>query len=54
MQHYYWESEKRHGEADMASDEQAIEAWKSIPGLMVIYKEGENDFVFVWEKKEIE
>ena len=51
MEKYYWESENRHGEADMANDMQAIEAWKSIPRLLIIYKENsKDDLEIIWEK----
>ena len=51
MEKYYWESETRHGEAELASDAQAIEAWKMIPKLLIIYKENsKDDLEIIWEK----
>lgn len=51
MQKYYWESETRHGEAELVSDVQAIEAWKMIPKLLIIYKEtSKDDLEIIWER----
>ena len=48
---YYFEKALGHGQADLGSDEQAINAWGHIPGLLVIYTETDDgDFRVIWEK----
>ena len=52
MEKYYWESETRHGEAEMQNDLQAIAAWSSIPRILIIYKEkNKDDLEIIWEKE---
>ena len=51
MEKYYWETETRNGEAEYASDFQAIEGCRGIPRLLIIYKEKNKDELdIVWER----
>lgn len=49
---YYYESKRGKGEGQFESDIQAIAAWSTIPGLLIIYTENESgsDFRIIWER----